>query len=147
MWNLADTFFGDHATNLVRNPLHVLFADDAAGLDGNLFDNLLGDHSTNRVRHLRHDGFRNHLADGDWTGLTYHLRLVGRAGDLSFDNVRAPDSFTGVEARHLNHADLRTARAANHLWTAGTLIVDLLLSPPTTILFFRPICIFNCFWH
>ena len=140
MWHLANTFFGDHAADLIRNLLHVLFTDDTTGFDRDLFDDLLRHHPADRVRHLRHDGFWNHLTDGNRAGLTHHLRLVRGAGDLSFDDVWAPDSFTSVESRHLNHADLwAPVRTRNHLWTAATGIVNLLLSPLATILFFRAV--------
>ena len=135
MRNAANAFFGDHAADLIGNLLNVRLADSSAGFDRNLLDDLFRNHATDGVRNLRHDRFGNHTANGDWTRLTHHLRLISRAGNLSFDDVRTPDSAARVKSGHLSHADLRaTARSGHQSWTARTGMEDLLLRPLAAVL-------------
>lgn len=100
--NLASALFRDLTTDLVRDALRDLFTHHAAGPNGNLFDNFLRDDATNLDRHLRHDGLGNLAADGDGNSLPADLGLIGRAGDLALDDVRAPLWTERVEAAWLH---------------------------------------------
>ena len=114
-------------------------AHGAADLHRNFFHDLFRDHTTDCVRNPRDDRLGNHTADGHRTRLSNNLGLIRGAGNLSFDDVGAPDSFAGVEARHPRHAELRTTGSTHQFGTAGTGVVDLLLGPLATILSLGPI--------
>ena len=144
MRDLANTFFGHHTTNLIRNPLNMGLADRATGPYRNILDHLFRDHPANLVRNFCDHGFRNHPTNRDWTGLANDLRLIRGTRDLSLNNVRTPFPLTGVESGHLDHANLRTSTGADdHSRTGRAGVIDLFLSPLTTVLSFRSI---GCDW-
>lgn len=140
MGNLTNAFFGNHSANLVGNFSYLGFAHGTADLNRNLLNDFFRNHATDCVWHPRDDRLGNHAANRHRTDLTNNLWLVGRAGNLAFNDVRAPDSLAGIETWHACHAQLRTARATDELRTAGPRMIDLLRNPLTTVLSFRAIC-------
>src|SRR5690606_12189590 len=106
--NLAGFRLTDHAARAIGNAARLRFVHPAACADRNLLDDFLRDHAADLVGDFFHDPFRHQATDLNGTNLTYHLRLIGCAGHLAFDNLRTPYTVTGRESRTLNHADPRT---------------------------------------
>lgn len=103
--NSAGALFRNHLADLVRDPLSHLFADHAAGLDWNLFHDGFIHDPADLNRNLGDDRFGYLTTDSDGDNLLADDWLIGRAGNLSANHVRAPDRAQRVEtARHHRQA-------------------------------------------
>jgi len=111
--NSTGALFRYHLADLVRDPLSHLFADHTAGLDRNLFHDGFIHDPADLNWNLGDDGFGNLTADRHWYDLLADNWLIGRAGDLSANNIRTPDGSQRVETARY-HGQSRVSAFISH---------------------------------
>ena len=98
----SSALLGHLTADLIRNALCDLFTYHATRANGDLLDDLLRNDATDLDWNLGDDGLGHLTAHGDRDRLPTDLRLIGRAGDLALDDVRAPLGTERVEAAWLH---------------------------------------------